>query len=499
MSDEPVTLNSTAWWERIEWLILLRVFRIAVSFHSMWLAALGIVLTAAGWWAAVWLFWGDPSRIAEMPEAAGRMIEDGGYSDWPWQVEAVDRSSAEKAGTGDDGPTAPPSADLPVDRSPRIVEGVVSGVLGRDVRPEEADWLTYNPIFGSWLSISRPFRGLPAARLDLVRFSFLLLCGIWAVAVWSLFGGAISRIAAMRLCLDEKIGLRQALAHAFSHWAHYFWAPISPLVFLVILSLPILAGGWLLTLDVGILIAAIIWPLFLLLGLIMAIVVIGLLFGWPLMWATISVEGTDSWDAVSRCYHYVYQRPLNFLFYASVATVLGVLGWFVVAAFAALVAYLPGWTASWTAGASRTESVMRVPSDLTGLGWPADSQEASAAAGDATGEFSSSTSRIGAAILGFWIVIVKLLAQGFAYGYFWTSATAVFLLLRRDVDAKEVDEVFSEDDEAYGLPELGVDEAGVAMAPADEGEATEEDSESKDVDAEEDGAAADKDNDSDSG
>ena len=82
-------------------------------------------------------------------------------------------------------------------------------------------------------------------------------------------------------------------------------------------------------------------PLALVAGLLMAILLLGLLFGWPLMWATISTEETDSFDALSRSYAYVFQRPLHYLFYAFVAGVVGWLGWLLVANFAAGVIF--GW------------------------------------------------------------------------------------------------------------------------------------------------------------
>ena len=64
-------------------------------------------------------------------------------------------------------------------------------------------------------------------------------------------------------------------------------------------------------------------------GLLMALLLLGLLFGWPLMWGTISTEGTDSFDALSRSYAYLFQRPLHYLFYALVAAI-GWLGWILV-------------------------------------------------------------------------------------------------------------------------------------------------------------------------
>ena len=83
----------------------------------------------------------------------------------------------------------------------------------------------------------------------------------------------------------------------------------------------------------------------------MALLLLGLIFGWPLMWATISTEGTDSFDALSRTYAYVFQRPLRYLFYAVVAALLGWLGWLLVENFAAAVVWLALWAASWGSGA----------------------------------------------------------------------------------------------------------------------------------------------------
>ena len=50
---------------------------------------------------------------------------------------------------------------------------------------------------------------------------------------------------------------------------------------------------------VGDVFAGIFWPIVLFFGFIIAIVLVGLV-GWPLMVATVSTEGTDSFDALSR-------------------------------------------------------------------------------------------------------------------------------------------------------------------------------------------------------
>jgi hypothetical protein len=69
---------------------------------------------------------------------------------------------------------------------------------------------------------------------------------------------------------------------------------------------------------------------------------------------------------------------------------------------------------------------------------------------------------------------VKLLAVGYSFSYFGVASTAIYYQLRRDVDARETDEVFLDADsseEKFGLPKLEKDAAGapeIAEGPAAE-------------------------------
>ena len=68
----------------------------------------------------------------------------------------------------------------------------------------------------------------------------------------------------------------------------------------------------------------------------------------------------------------------------------------------------------------------------------------------------------GAMLIRVSVECVKLLAAGFLYSYLWTAATAIYLLLRRNVDAREMDEVFLDDDApVLPLPTLKTDDSGV--------------------------------------
>jgi hypothetical protein len=59
-----------------------------------------------------------------------------------------------------------------------------------------------------------------------------------------------------------------------------------------------------------------------------------------------------------------------------------------------------------------------------------------------------------------------MLAVGFLYSYFWTASTCIYLLLRRDADATEMDEVFLEEEQeeaTFGLPPIETDQAGAPV------------------------------------
>ena len=71
---------------------------------------------------------------------------------------------------------------------------------------------------------------------------------------------------------------------------------------------------------------------------------------------------------------------------------------------------------------------------------------------------------------------MKLLAIGYSFSYFGVASTAIYYQLRRDVDARETDEVFLDADrseERFGLPKLEKDAAGapeIAEGSASEAE-----------------------------
>jgi hypothetical protein len=398
------TVRRVAWPEIFPWLGLGRAFRVAISLRVLVFGAVGFFLTLEGWWALAKVL---PPHHQPPPSPYAEI----GDSSWPKPGQQVLQTL----------PPTPPGA-------PQAGLGVV-------IQPAAV------PLLGAWMHLTRPawiilrdgYRAPPAV-------AYCVLALLWATAVWALFGGAISRVAAVQLAADERIGWMAALRFACRKWLSYFAAPLLPLLGVILAAIPLAVLGLLMHFNVGVLLAGVLWPLALLGGLVMALLLLGLAFGWPLMWATISTEGTDSFDALSRSYAYVFQRPLRYLFYVLVAAVLGWLGWLLVETFAGAVVALSYWAAGWGAG-PRIGAM-----GMSGLGRIFD---------------------VGSGLIGFWTSCVAALALGYFYGYFWIAASAIYLLLRRDVDATETDEVFLDADRSeptHALPPLGTDEQGAPVA-----------------------------------
>src|SRR5207248_1153241 len=130
---------------------------------------------------------------------------------------------------------------------------------------------------------------------------YFLMATLWTLVTWSFFGGAITRIAAVQIARGEKIGLVEALRFTVKRFLAYVTAPLFPLgaVFVVLVLMSLFGIVALIPYVGDVLVSGLFWPLMLICGLILAVVLVGLV-GWPLMSATISTEGTDAWEAVSR-------------------------------------------------------------------------------------------------------------------------------------------------------------------------------------------------------
>ncbi|MEX2139309.1 MAG: hypothetical protein WD894_08615 [Pirellulales bacterium] len=391
-------LREISWQELFPWLRIVSALRLALSPSLLALGAIGILATIAGW-SAIGRLYSESENDTAQAIAAD-------VGDWPWE-EAL------------------PNLGL----------------------PDDVEDIYVSPFLGAWRTLSDPFARMFDADLTFVPFTLLLLLAFWALLVWSLFGAAITRIAAVALARGDRLGFRAGLAHGIRRWPLYFGAAAIPLVGVFVIAIPLLLLGLLMQLDFFVFLGSLIWPLALLAGFVMALLLVGLFVGWPLMWATISVEATDPFDALSRSYSYAFHRPIRYLFYVIVAAVLALLGWLIVALFAHLIIELSYWALSLGATADQVQKIRTAGAFVTSTA-------------ERTGDWDMFT--IGASIIGFWHACVKTLAIGFFFSYLWSAATAIYYVLRKDEDGTETSEVTYEDaGDVRGLPPLSADALGV--------------------------------------
>ncbi len=430
-SDEGV-VRSVSWRDVCPWTLLFRVFRLSVSLQILLLALLGTSAVSAGWRITATMFLTDTSDGNKVVERFVDVV-----TRWPGQAVESDtvQLPSEVTRSGEMVLEFAANSQGPGQYRPMVDGG--NQLVSAPQLARLAPVIQRTPAYG----LIEPFRRVFMHRIGWGELFFYLAGGFWTLLVWSLFGGAITRIAVVRLGRDERVGLRESLDFARRKLLSFLGAPLLPLLAIVLLGLPLILLGLLMRLEIGVLLAGILWVAIGLTGLVMALFGIGLFFGWPLMWSTISTEGTDAFDAISRSYAYTFQRPLQYLLYAVLATVLGGLGWLVVGLFCDVTIRLVDWAIAWGAGPDRFAGIQLALTDQS-----------------ASGMFWS-----GAKLIAFFTGCIRAFASAFAGGYFWVAAGCVYLLLRRDADQTEVDDIFLEEDDdlEFGLPTLEIDEAGV--------------------------------------
>ena len=280
-----------------------------------------------------------------------------------------------------------------------------------------------DPLFAVSLRIVEPFRRLFSVGGSWHSCFYFLIGGVLNVGIWSFCGAAITRSSVMHCGLHTRISLQETLVFAKEQCFAIFSAVILPLVGITLLAIPFIALGWLMTLDIGIFIAGLLWVFVLFAGCLMAVLGLGLMFGWPLMWGCICAEKSDAFDAISRSYAYTFQRPLHYLFYALIAAVLGTLGWLVVWWLSESAIALSYWSVELGSGAVRIEPLREFVDGAR----PIDELGGPMICGIRLIQLSNGA--------------VRCLASAYAYSFFWSVSGAVYLLLRRDTDQTELDDV----------------------------------------------------------
>ena len=293
------------------------------------------------------------------------------------------------------------------------------------------------------------------------HFVYFVFFGAFFFIVWAIFGGAIARIAAIHVSRDEKPSIRSALRFSAGKFFSFLCAPVIPLIIIGVVGLIVAIGGLLLYVPfIGEIAVGVFYFLALAGGFVMTLVTVGTIGGINLMFPTIASEGSDSFDAISRSFSYVYNRPWRMFWYTCVSIAYGALTFLFVRIFIFLML---GFTHHFTGLLVVKEGNAGGPA-FQGI-WPGSKLW------NLTYSVNhlslTSGQRIAAFFVALWVFLAIAALGAYVITYYFSSSAIVYFLMRREVDATEMDDVYLEQlEEEFVEPSPSTTTATSSNTPA---------------------------------
>ena len=294
-------------------------------------------------------------------------------------------------------------------------------------------------------------------------FAILFLFG--SLAIWSVFGGAICRMAALNAARDEQISMRTAVQFAVRKFFGFFSAPLLPVIMILMVGATLFLGG-LFPLSVpyvGEILGGILMVLALVGGFVVTLIMVGAVGGGALLWPTVAVEGSDGFDAMSRGYSYFYSRPWRTVVYSIVAAIYGGVTYAALRYFVYLVLRVTrAFVGAGTWLTSRPGTGVPGANKLDAM-WPIPTPD------NLVGDWSCMLGLmrwegLGAVFIHLWVLLLVLVLCAYLVSFYFSAGTVIYTLLRHKVDATDFDDVYLEEDEESAMP--GAAASAIAAAPA---------------------------------
>jgi hypothetical protein len=249
--------------------------------------------------------------------------------------------------------------------------------------------------------VSYPFHAMDTPTIR--KSGYFLLNTLGILALWAFVGGCLARRSVQELGMHVTSPWINTLRWVAARWQSIVWSVAMPLALVLLFCLVPLLLGWISNVPV------VGQPVALVLMLPVALMALGVgwvagiaLFGFSL--ATVSIvteKQADAFDGMSRASAYVFQRPATLF----------------------LAVLLAEWIGHF--GGSVVSIVLNTGYNLI----------AQAFAMGSFGRLGAMNSWLDGCFLG----IVPLLTTAFGFSFFWTASTAIYLVLRKDVDRAEFD------------------------------------------------------------
>lgn len=395
LEEQFYETSAIRWKRALPWLRIFRGFRLAIDVRKMALAVMALLIFTAGNRLLDWLPFSPASR-GEVDRVQ-----------WMMDISLPGFSTS-----------VPDEAPLAFEGADRIRPPVVRPTADRK-------------LLSPWSDIAGPLLRLVQRGNSWSDVAWAWTKLLWVLLVAAVFGGAISRIAALELAGEGSPSFRGALQHSTSYLSSYLGGPLLPMIGVGVLwALGAIAGMIGLIPGIGPVVLGAFWFVPLIFGAALALVLIGILLAWPLMYCAISVEGSDAFDGFSRAYSYIFGRGWYALFILALTLLYGAalllfLSWAVDFAI-----HLTNWAAAGGVGEGRLRDFFGSATRIGGSGLAGFAFEQRSPDGAA------------ARMAGLWTDGFAGLLQAFVVSFFWCGATIAYFLLRHAEDATPFNRVY---------------------------------------------------------
>ena len=273
--------------------------------------------------------------------------------------------------------------------------------------------------------------------------AYCIIFFIIMLAVMSISGGAVCRIAALQFARGEKPGLTEALRYSIKTFTSFFTAPLAPIGIIVFIGFFIFLLGLAGNIPrAGELIVGIGMAFALFAGALIAVIVIGAVAGLNLMFPAVAYDGSDCFDAISRSFSYVYARPWRMAVYTVIAAVYGSICYTFVRFFAFLSLWITRWflqVALWIGDSSGQVN------KLTAI-WP--KPEFSRLVRFSPPAEANWTEWVAAFLVYLSLLVIVGLVVSFIISFYLSANTIIYSLMRNTVDNTAREDIYMQFEEA---------------------------------------------------
>lgn len=279
---------------------------------------------------------------------------------------------------------------------------------------------------------------------------FAILYGLGLAMIWGFVGIGISRGVSLAVARNDEPSIGDYRRACMSQWMQAATIPLLPVMVILSGAIALWVFGLVGAIPVvGNVIVGILFPLVILGGGIMALVMVLGVLAIPMAPFGIAAAGSDAGDAIVDSAGFVVKRPVKTLFYYGVAFVVGVIAFAALKWLVALSLWCGGNALGTTMdlGAASIEAKTAdatLPGKLESMWIPPSPSGDSPFYGTPTDSALTGTSWLGRGMIRLWLMFAWGVLAAFAVSYFYASAGIAWFLLRRDVDHMDITEVIAE-------------------------------------------------------